>query len=66
MKATQEQDQFLDCVNMKRAIQKEISAETRGMAPHERLAHYKKLADESPFASLLRRQKRTRHTPRNR
>ena len=58
MKATQKQDQYLDCVDMKRAIQRETAAETRGMTPHERLAHYKKLAINSPFASLVRRQKR--------
>ena len=60
MRAAQKQGQYLDCVDMKRAIQREIASETRGMAPHDRLAHYKKLADESPFAPLVRRQKRAR------
>ena len=60
MKAAKKEDQSLDCIAMKRAIQKQISAETRGMTPHERLAYYKKLANESPFASLVRRQRRAR------
>ena len=65
MKAAQEQDQYLDCVDMKRTIQREIASETRNMTPHERLAHYKKLASESPFASLALRQKRAQNTPRD-
>lgn len=66
MNTAQIQDQYLDCIDMKRAIQKEIASETRGMTPRERLAYYRKLANESPFASLVRRQKHARHTPSDR
>ena len=48
------QEKYLDCIAMKRAIQKEISAETKGMTPKERLAHYKKLETESPFSKTVR------------
>lgn len=58
MKAVAEQDQQIDCIAMKRSIQRQIAAETKGMTPRERLAYYKKLANESPFASLTRRHNR--------
>jgi hypothetical protein len=59
MKAHRAKGQQLDCIAMKRAIQKEISAETKGMTPAERLAYYRKLVDEGPFASLLRARRGT-------
>lgn len=58
MRAVRPQEQQLDCIAMKRAIQKEIARETRGMTPLERLGYYRKLADEGPFAPLLRRRNR--------
>ena len=58
MKAVAEQDQHIDCIAMKRSIQRQIAAETKGMTPRERLTYYKKLANESPFASLTRRYNR--------
>ena len=56
------QQEYVDCIALKRSVQKEISAETRGMTPLERLAHYRKLADQSPFAPLLRGGNRVRRT----
>lgn len=58
MRATHPQEQQLDCIAMKQAIQKEIAEETRGMTPLERLRYYRKLADEGPFAPLLHRRNR--------
>lgn len=55
MKTVAERDQHLDCIAMKRAIQTQISAETKGMTPRQRLAYYTKLADESPFALHMKR-----------
>ena len=46
----------LDCIQMKRGIQRQIAQETKGMTPAQRLAHYKRLADESPFARRLKEQ----------
>jgi hypothetical protein len=66
MKAAQTKDQYLDCVAMKRRIQQEIAAETRGMTPRQRLAYYKKLADESPFATMVRRRNPGRRSVSNR
>lgn len=57
MKTIQQQDRYIDCIELKRSIQKEISDETKGMKPRERLAYYKKLAAKSPFASSLRLRK---------
>ena len=55
MKAVAEQNQHLDCIAMKRSIQKQIAAETKGMTPRQRLAYYTRLASESPFAPFLKR-----------
>jgi hypothetical protein len=55
---TKQQDEYLDCMALKRRIQREIASETKGMTPLERLAHYRKLADESPFAAALRQRTR--------
>jgi len=60
MKTTQQQGEYLDCIALKRSIQREIAAETKGMTPRERLAHYRKLAEQSPFGPLLRRRNRAR------
>jgi hypothetical protein len=46
----------LDCIEMKRGIQRQIAQETKGMTPAQRLAHYKRLAAESPFAKRLKEQ----------
>jgi len=46
----------LDCIQMKRGIQRQIAQETKGMTPAQRLAHYKRLAAESPFAKRLKEQ----------
>jgi hypothetical protein len=56
----QDEHQYLDCIAMKRAIQEQIAAETKGMTPRDRLAYYRKLASESPFASLISRRSRVR------
>lgn len=42
--------EYLDCIALKRGIQREIAAETKGMTPKARLFYYRKLAKESPFA----------------
>ena len=47
----------LDCIEMKRGIQRQIAQETKGMTPAQRLAHYKRLAAESPFAKRLKEQR---------
>jgi len=41
--------EYLDCIVLKRSIQREIAAETKGMTPKDRLVYYRKLAQESPF-----------------
>lgn len=46
----------LDCIQMKRDIQRQIAQETKGMTPLQCLAYYKRLADESPFAKKLKEQ----------
>jgi hypothetical protein len=46
----------LDCIQMKRGIQRQIARETKGMTPTQRLAHYKRLAAESSFAKKLKEQ----------
>lgn len=48
--------EYIDCMALKRCIQREIAAETKGMAPMERLVYYRKLSAESPFASLMQKQ----------
>ena len=58
MKAAIGQEQHFNCIAMKRSIQRQITSEAKGMTPHERLAYYRKLANESPFASLTRRHNR--------
>ena len=63
-----QQGEYLDCIAMKRSIQRQIAAETKGMTPLERLAYYRKLAQESPFA-LARKSKRpsaSRHKSKSR
>lgn len=60
MKAVQQEEGYLDCIALKRSIQRKIAAETKGMTPQARLAHYQKLVEESPFAPLLRRRNRER------
>jgi hypothetical protein len=47
----------LDCIEMKREIQRQIAQETKGMTPAQRLAYYKRLAAESPFAKKLKEQR---------
>jgi hypothetical protein len=61
MKAKAENELRLDCLRMKREIQREIAAETRGMTPGERLAHYRKLAAASPFAARVRARSRRKN-----
>jgi hypothetical protein len=61
MKTDPQQAEYLDCIALKRRIQRKMSAETKGMTPRQRLAYYHKLAEESPFADALRRRERTRH-----
>ena len=46
----------LDCVEMKRRIQEEIYAQTRGMAPDELLAWFHRRVASSRFAALFREQ----------
>ena len=46
---------YINCLALKRKIQREISLETKGMAPLQRLMYYQKLVDESPFFPLLRK-----------
>jgi hypothetical protein len=58
MKTVAEKDQHLDCIAMKRSIQTQIAAETKGMTPRQRLAYYTRLANESPFATLTKRHHR--------
>ena len=55
MKTAVNQPEHVDCIALKRKIQRQISAETKGMTLAQRLAHFRKLADESPFATLLKR-----------
>ena len=50
----------LNCVEMKHRIQRRIASETKGMTPAQRLVYYRKLVEDSPFAGLLGRGKRTR------
>ncbi len=45
--------EYIDCIALKRRIQREIAAETKGMTPQERLVYYRKISNESPFASLM-------------
>ena len=45
-----------DCVEMKRRIQEEIYAQTRGMAPDELLAWHHRRVASSRFAALFREQ----------
>jgi hypothetical protein len=56
--------EYIDCIAFKRRIQREIGAETKGMAPLERLVYYRKLSDESPFASLMHKQAERRGNSR--
>ncbi len=46
---------YIDCIAFKRRIQREIATETKCMAPLERLVYYRRLSDESPFASLIQK-----------
>jgi hypothetical protein len=57
MKTAKDKVQYLDCIALKRRIQRQIYAETKGMAPLERLAYYHKLVEESPFAALLKQRR---------
>jgi hypothetical protein len=59
MKCIRGQKFTVDCIKMKRRIQEEITSETAGMTPAQRLAYYKKLAEGSPFAEALRNRKQT-------
>lgn len=59
MKKARGQKFTVDCIEMKRRIQEEITSETAGMTPAQRLAYYKTLAEDSPFAETLRNRKRT-------
>ena len=52
----QHTEKAFDCVEMKRRIQEEIYAETRGMEPDELLAYFHKRVATSRFASLFREQ----------
>jgi len=45
--------EYIDCIALKRRIQREISAETRGMDVPERLAYYQRQVEASPFRHLL-------------
>jgi len=60
MKSTDSIPEPLDCIAMKRRIQAQIVSETKGMNPQQRLAHYHRLAEESPFLSKRRAGKKTR------
>ena len=55
MKAAAGKCEHVDCIALKRNIQRRISAETKGMTPSQRLAYYRKLVDESPCAALPKR-----------
>lgn len=57
MNEEKNEDITIDCVQMKRNIQREISEEMKNLSPEEKLKYYKKLADESPFAGRLKRRK---------
>ncbi|HOC70073.1 MAG TPA: hypothetical protein PLL36_11155 [Candidatus Hydrogenedentes bacterium] len=50
--------EYIDCIALKRRIQREIAAETKGMTPLERLVYYRKLSEESSFAALMQKQRR--------
>ena len=52
----QQTKKAFDCVEMKRRIQEDIYAETRGMAPDELLAYFHKRVASSRFAALFREQ----------
>ncbi len=46
--------EYIDCIALKRKIQRKISEETKGMGLSERLAYYQRQVETSPFSHLLR------------
>jgi hypothetical protein len=57
MKSRKSISDSIDCIAMKRKIQREMARETRGMTPDEKLAYYRKLVTDSPWAKLMRRRR---------
>jgi hypothetical protein len=60
VKPRKQESESIDCIAMKRKIQREMSRETRGMTPEEKLAYYCKLVDDSPWGKLVRRRRSPR------
>jgi len=46
-------EEYIDCIALKRKIQRKISAETKGMDLAERLTYYQRQVEISPFGRLL-------------
>lgn len=53
MKTAAGEHNDMDCIALKRGIQRQIHGETKGMTLPQRLAHYRTLVAESPFSALL-------------
>jgi hypothetical protein len=45
----------IDCIEMKRSIQKKLSSEMNGMSPNDKVKFIKSLVSKSPFAALFKR-----------